>query len=341
MKINFFGNFRWSPLLRSQVNKTSVVVSDVTCWCFVWNFIKIVQTEGFYSPDCAEMGRPQTVVTVQQWSPNVHQVLWPSQNNLKLPLNFLVPLVNLKTFFYNPIRDFGPISFSDGFSCWDITFFFLVGSFTAPKRHLDQVVGACQCWRVSDYVAGSKFSLKGAVRKKRIVKTIWTLESRTAARCKKSLKKKNWWSKNAKFASCITGGTTHRMIWDYRPRGNNNIWCFCCCWSLAPPKRTGLKIYMQDLPLHRTGWTRACSTWTVTDPHSPFQLLGCSINHRSLLPFHSLAWESFSVYALILCLFSQIVTKGRGHWESYHFTTWWHHLWKQRRKHKRRGLLVL
>lgn len=137
--------------------------------------------------------------------------------------------------------------------------------------------------------------------------------------------------------SSISREKTHteiqRFMWTHseRPRGSSNTWCFCCCWSLVHKKRGRIAEYLQaviSLFTSEAGFW-AWSTWTVTDPHSPLQLFGRTMHHRRSLPPFSLQPEScssISLHALSLCLFSQIVTKGRGRRELYLFTTWWHHL---------------
>ena len=105
-----------------------------------------------------------------------------------------------------------------------------------------------------------------------------------------------------------------------------------CCWSPAHKGQNGwallsrISLFCSEQGLADSLWVRAHSTWTVTDPCSPPPLLGHTMHHRSPIPHDPPASPSISLQTLSPCLFSQIVTKGRGHRVLYLFTTWWHHL---------------
>ncbi len=114
-----------------------------------------------------------------------------------------------------------------------------------------------------------------------------------------------------------------------------NSLCFGCFWSPVHKKAGWLNIYRQNFPLNQwagLGQQRlglisqhldsyrspqpTPTTWTHHAPQEP----------ASPYPPATESSTSISLRALSSCLFSQIVTKGRGRWELYLFTTWWHHL---------------
>lgn len=45
-----------------------------------------------------------------------------------------------------------------------------------------------------------------------------------------------------------------------------------------------ISLFTSEQGLAGRGWAWARNTWTVTDPHSPLQLLGRTMHHRSLFP---------------------------------------------------------
>lgn len=94
-------------------------------------------------------------------------------------------------------------------------------------------------------------------------------------------------------------------------------------------KRGWLNIYRQDPPVHQRGRAQACSTWTVTDPHSPLQLLGRTLHHgacvtSSLPPARVLCFHLPACTYLVFILSNS--NKRTGRRELYLFTMWWHHL---------------
>ncbi len=122
---------------------------------------------------------------------------------------------------------------------------------------------------------------------------------------------------------------------EWRAQRDHQRLVFLLLWKPCPQKRQDgwvfigrTSLFTSEQGLAGRGWARARSTWTVTDPNSPLQLLGRTMHHRSLLPptLQPQSPRLPSLHALSRCLFSQIVTKGRGRREQYLFTTWWHHL---------------
>lgn len=119
------------------------------------------------------------------------------------------------------------------------------------------------------------------------------------------------------------------------PEGSSTVGVFVAVEALSTKKAGWLNIYRQDLPLHQwAGFGRqrlgpssqhldsyrspqpTSTAWTHHAPQEP----------ASPYPPATESSASISLRALSRCLFSQIVTKGRGRREQYLFTTWWHHL---------------
>lgn len=111
---------------------------------------------------------------------------------------------------------------------------------------------------------------------------------------------------------------------------------FLLMLKICYTKKEGwLNIYRENFPLHQRagfGQQRLGSISQHLDSYRSPQPTSAAWTHHApqepaspYLPVTQSS-ASISLHALSPCLFSHIVTKGRGRREQYLFTTWWHHL---------------